>query len=84
MTLTTHLPGQRCGADPLGHDHVQLTLEDDVAVIRPVCPCGKPTGSSTPMTGQELALFPELVRRARRNALTTVTLAVVDFKEVAR
>lgn len=87
MTTTTHLPGPWCARDrhdPLGQTHLQITLEDDAAAWTGICSCGKPNSNPTPMTDNELALFPELVRRARRNALTTVTLAIVDFKEVAR
>lgn len=87
MSVDTHTPGPWCARshrDPLGQTHLQITLEDDVATWRGICTCGRPCGHPTPMTDRELALFPELVRRARRNTLTTVTLAVVDFKEVAR
>lgn len=87
MTATPTLPAQRdhsAHADPLGQAHVRITVEDDAVTWQLVCCCGKPQGHPVPMPPEAMGMFTELRTRARRNAVTTVTLAVIDFKEVSR
>lgn len=87
MPTAPTLPGQRdhtTHADPLGQAHVQITLEDDAVNWQLICCCGRPLGHPVPMPPEAMGMFSELRTRARHNSLTSVTLAVVDFKEVAR
>lgn len=84
MTATTVQRDHTAHSDPLGQARIQITLEDDVVTWRHVCCCGQPLGHAVPASPEVLSMLNGLTVRARRNALTTVTLAVTDFKEVSR